>query len=93
MNELIYKYNAFNIGFIKCDIEGGEEYIIDDLLKFVSHNDIHLLLSFHYSWWNTFEIDDKYTLLQNFNFLDIASNVIKYIKSNPFCSLMITKNS
>ena len=53
LNKLLIDYNVslLDIGFIKCDIEGGEEYILEELLTFCMKNKIPLYLSFHIFWW------------------------------------------
>ena len=40
-----------NIGFIKIDIEGGEENILEDVLTFSLKNKIPVYVSFHLDWW------------------------------------------
>uniref|UniRef100_A0A6C0H381 Methyltransferase FkbM domain-containing protein n=1 Tax=viral metagenome TaxID=1070528 RepID=A0A6C0H381_9ZZZZ len=40
-----------DIGFIKIDIEGGEENILEDVLTFSLKNKIPVYISFHLDWW------------------------------------------
>ena len=47
----IFNVNINDVSFIKCDIEGSEEYIIEDLLNFIFDKEIDLLLSFHLPWF------------------------------------------
>jgi len=73
-----YQIDHSEIGLIKVDIEGGEEYILEDLFNIRNKYNIPLYIRFHYSWWN-----DKN--LERFEFLtDYVKNVIK---NDPFVSL------
>lgn len=47
-----------NITFIKCDIEGGEEFLIPDLFDFCKNKNIVLWMSFHYTWWTEKSLKD-----------------------------------
>jgi FkbM family methyltransferase len=85
-----------NISFIKCDIEGGEENIIEDMLHFAYYNNAKVYLSFHRTWWTKKTIEEFEYLFQ---FFDIRSadnspitNVCEYIKEHPFASLLFIPN-
>jgi beta-1,4-mannosyl-glycoprotein beta-1,4-N-acetylglucosaminyltransferase len=75
-----YNINPNNISLIKVDIEGGEEYILDDLFSFYFIYKIPMYISFHYDWWK-----DKN--LNRFSFL--TKNQKESIYNNPFISLLI----
>jgi len=74
-----YNINPIEISLIKVDIEGGEEYILDDLYNIHKEYKIPLYISFHYTWW-------KNQNLERFNFLTIDN--LNNIKSNPFTSIL-----
>jgi FkbM family methyltransferase len=46
-----YKIDPNNISLIKVDIEGGEEYILEDLYNIYTKYKIPMYISFHYTWW------------------------------------------
>jgi hypothetical protein len=73
------KYN--DISLIKVDIEGGEEFILNDLYDIYSRYHIPMYISFHYSWW-------KDTNLNRFSFLteEQKSTIIR----DPFISLLFS---
>lgn len=87
------------IKFIKCDIEGGEEFIIEELLEFCKNNRTALFISLHCSWWTTKTIDDLVNMLINYSdYLFTTNNYINYrsidllldnIKHDPFMSIFI----
>jgi FkbM family methyltransferase len=52
LSEIVNRYPDDNISFVKVDIEGGEEYIIEDLFELGFEFGWKVLLSFHYDWWN-----------------------------------------
>lgn len=51
LESLISSYPKEKISFLKIDIEGGEEKIMDDLLDLGSTYGWKVWLSFHYGWW------------------------------------------
>lgn len=66
------------ISLIKVDIEGGEEYILNDLFSLHKNHNVPLYISFHYSWWNN----------KNLNRFDFLTQTQKsLIISNPFVSI------
>lgn len=73
--------NPSEISLIKVDIEGGEEYIMDDLYRVHKTYNIPLYLSFHYSWWNNKD-------LNRFEFL--TTNQKQSIINDPFISIFFT---
>jgi FkbM family methyltransferase len=79
ISSLIKQYNIHNISLIKVDIEGGEEFILDDLYFIKKELGIKLYISFHYSWW-------KNKNLRRFSFLN--DEQIQAIVDNPFISIL-----
>lgn len=77
------------ISFIKCDIEGGEEDIMEDLLTFAYQNKIKVHLSFHHIWWANKKIDDFKHLLKLFKSNCPQEDVCQYIHKNPFAALLL----
>jgi FkbM family methyltransferase len=76
-----YNINYNEISLIKVDIEGGEEYILDDLFSFHTKTKVPMFISFHYSWWNNKNLD-------RFSFLTNTQK--NTIRNHPFTSLLIT---
>lgn len=77
-----------DIAFIKCDIEGGEEDILEDLLYFAYYNNCKVYISFHLDWWKTKKIEDFQYLFKFFSINCPTKNVCKYLYENPFASLL-----
>jgi FkbM family methyltransferase len=75
-----YNINPREISLIKVDIEGGEEYIINDLYNIYKTYSVPLYISFHYDWWQDKNLD-------RFEFLteEQKNNII----NSPFISLLI----
>lgn len=76
-----YNINPIEISLIKVDIEGGEEYILNDLFDIHKKYSSPMYISFHYTWWK-----DKN--LERFDFLTETqkNNII----NNPFISILFT---
>ena len=52
-----------DVGFIKVDIEGGEEFILLDLIYYAELYNLELYVSFHLQWWkniNRADLHNKY---------------------------------
>lgn len=77
-----YDINPNDISLIKVDIEGGEEYILDDLYKIYDKYSINLYISMHYAWWKNKD-------LSRFTFL--TEEHIQIIQHNPFISLLFSR--
>lgn len=89
--DTIYKNEAlrsFKIGFIKCDIEGGEEEILEDLLHFAYYNKCKVFVSFHLSWWKSKTLADFAYLFKYFKTSCPNDSVCQYIGQNPFGSVL-----
>lgn len=95
LKQLIYDYIFTNekiknhpISFIKCDIEGGEENILEDILYFAFHNKCKAYISFHLDWWKSKKITDFEYLFTFFKTNCSDQNICEYIKKHPFSSLL-----
>jgi FkbM family methyltransferase len=85
-----------DVSFIKVDIEGGEENILNSLFENAKKYDIELLISFHYEWWNDKNINrfaDTFEGLGDVRFdkwdnlIQDHSKIIPHIINNPFTSI------
>lgn len=91
LSDYIQKNRALEgrkIRFIKCDIEGGEEEILEDLLQFALSNQCKVYISFHVSWWKEKKIKDFAPLLSRFKTNCPETDVCRYIQKNPFASIL-----
>lgn len=86
--EFIAPYASQKVGFIKCDIEGGEEEILEDLLQFAKEHGCKVYVSFHLDWWKTKKIADFAPLFALFKTNCPEREVEGYIRKNPFASLL-----
>ena len=80
--------NSRKISFIKCDIEGGEEQILEDVLQFAYYNQIPVYMSFHLSWWKSKNINDFDDLFHYFETNCPTANICEFIRKNPFASIL-----
>lgn len=91
------------IGFIKCDIEGGEEEIIEDLLHLCHHRQCPLYIEFHLEWWKSRKISEIAYILQYFDYTAFKSrfdagngeptnftptDLIDFLEKNPFGAVL-----
>lgn len=95
-NQFIKDYYTANdsvkdhkITFIKCDIEGGEENILEDVLNFANANNCRVWLSFHYSWWTKRKITDFKNTFANFYAICPKGDVCEHIQNYPFASVLL----
>jgi hypothetical protein len=56
LGDVVHGVDPNNIGFIKVDIEGGEEAILDHLFIFARAHKIPLFVSFHMPWWKNKDV-------------------------------------
>lgn len=92
VNQYINENNAIKerkVTFIKCDIEGGEEDILKDVLNYANTNNCRVWMSFHYSWWKNKKITDFSSELANFFAICPKGDVCEYIQKNPFGSVLL----
>lgn len=73
--------NMNEISLIKSDIEGGEEYILNDMYEIHEKYNVPLYVSFHHSWWKDKNLD-------RFEFLTETQK--KMIMENPFTSILFS---
>ena len=81
LNDIENIENIENISLIKVDIEGGEQYILNDLFSIHQTHNIPLYISFHYSWWTDKNLD-RFPFLSE----DYKKTIITY----PLVSLLFT---
>lgn len=89
--ETIYSNTALScrkIGLIKCDIEGGEENILEDILHFAYYNKIPVYMSFHVDWWRSKKVSDFEYLFSYFTTDCPAGDVASFLRFNPFGSVL-----
>lgn len=80
--------DGLQIKFVKCDIEGGEELILEDLLRFCLAKGARAYVSFHLSWWKDQNIKRFADLFSRFS-ADVL-DPIAYIQVRPFGSVLFT---
>lgn len=68
------------VSLIKVDIEGGEEFVLEDLFELHKNYKIPIYISFHHKWWNN-------TDLHRFEFL--SEQQINLITKKQFCAMLI----
>jgi FkbM family methyltransferase len=86
-----------NVSFVKVDIEGGEEFILEELIKNAEIYHWSLWVSFHLDWWEDKNIERFRDLFNNaieikFNsidFIDTDFDIIELIKNNPYASVYL----
>jgi FkbM family methyltransferase len=91
IHDFVYMNDALpnkKISFIKCDIEGGEETILEDILYFAYYNKVKVYMSFHYDWWKNKNIKKFEYLFKFFNTNCSNQNITEHIQQNPFCSIL-----
>lgn len=97
MDQLNQSFPFSEVSFVKVDIEGGEELILEDLIKNAKKYNWELWISFHCDWWKDKNIDRFNGLFDDAIDIRIDNltnkvhswDVIDLIKSNPFASLYI----
>lgn len=82
------KLTGHKISFIKCDIEGGEESLLESILEYALKNQTQVYIGFHYSWWKNKNIKNYEPLFQKFTTYPQVESVSKFIISNPFGSFL-----
>jgi FkbM family methyltransferase len=73
-----------DIALIKVDIEGGEEFILQDLLQLYIDYKIPLYISLHYDWWKNKESIFQEPLASLLQTCNISSD---YFIQDPFGSI------
>jgi FkbM family methyltransferase len=89
------------VSFVKCDIEGGEEDIIEDVLTNAFKKKFCVYISFHVKWWKNEDVSRFGELFSKFTIREfeiekrkgksqgkVLSNPILSLIQNPFESLL-----
>jgi len=91
IHDFVYENDAIKdkkISFIACDIEEGEENILEDVLYFAYFNKVKVYMSFHVSLWKSKNIADFEYLFKFFKTNCPSDNLVGYIQANPFTSIL-----
>jgi FkbM family methyltransferase len=97
LNDVVAHVDPNNIGFIKIDIEGGEEPILEELFLFAKRYNIPLFISFHIPWWQNTDISRFNTLFSTATNI-LADTLIpepnpeSYLTHNKWGSLLFEFN-
>ena len=97
LDQLNQLFPFSDVSFVKVDIEGGEELILEDLIKNAEKHNWELWISFHYGWWKNGDIDRFYNLFdkaidvrfENINNKITPQDITNAIKHLPFGSLYL----
>jgi FkbM family methyltransferase len=96
--ELQNRLNLSDVSFVKVDIEGGEEIILEILFEIASEYKWSVLISFHLNWWKDsnihrmaqiFKIPNQIKSATDFDTIIDNNSVCDYIKKNPFCNIFL----
>ena len=82
MDTITLKDLPYKFDFIKCDIEGGEEDILEDLLSY----GCPVYVSFHCDWWKSKNLSRFASLFSKFDV-----DAVPQILQNGFCSILFRK--
>ncbi len=78
LNDLLNEQGLMNdpsqISLIKIDIEGGEEHILQDVIRLVKEKNVKIYVSFHFDWWNNKDLSR----------FDLTNEQIQWIHANHF---------
>ena len=93
-NQLLYDY-VFNVvalkdrkvSFIKCDIEGREEDVLEDILHFAYNNHCKAYISFHLDGWRSKNISEFAYLFKYFK-TNYPGDICEYLAEHPRDSLL-----
>lgn len=77
------------VTFIKCDIEGGEEAILKEVLDYAHANNCRVWMSFHADWWKEKKIADFQKELDQFYAICPKGDVCELVQKNPFASVLL----
>jgi FkbM family methyltransferase len=87
LSSILDEFGRENLGFIKVDIEGGEESIIPHLFTEANLLKIPIWLSFHVSWWTDKNVDrylEYFRMANNIN----ADSLVANLKDKPMCDIL-----
>lgn len=92
VSDILHMSESEKIGFMKVDIEGAEEVILEELLYVCAKNKIKIYISFHIGWWKDknvkrFEsiLGNPFKIYFNGNLIE-EKNVTSYLENRPFGS-------
>jgi FkbM family methyltransferase len=94
LKQLLFDYtkeNSCSVGFIKCDIEGAEEDIIEDLLQYCFFNNVPLYLSFHVPFWKDKNYQRFFPVLGYFETHDSGDKGLTVLGKEDFPSLLLKR--
>lgn len=63
---------------IKVDIEGGEEFILRDVLRWAFAHGVPAYISFHYSWWKEQNLERFQDLFELFGMNTVKEQILKW---------------
>lgn len=93
--QIIYNYTYDmdkKVTFIKCDIEGGEDVILDDIFHYCLTTGASAYISFHLVWWKRCVDLQKY--VPYFKYFDCyelykqVDDVLTHVRKDQFCSIL-----
>jgi FkbM family methyltransferase len=87
LSDILDKFGREDLGFIKVDIEGGEEAIIPHLFTEASMLKVPIWLSFHISWWTDKNVErylDYFKMATNIN----SDSLIAILKNTTMCDVL-----
>jgi hypothetical protein len=95
LSDLVSGIDPLEIGLIKMDIEGGEEFVINEVVHYCTNNKIPFLLSFHIDWWTNKNIDNLSELFSKCIIYSdktpgiIIHDLLAFLKANPFATVFV----
>jgi FkbM family methyltransferase len=91
LKQLLFEYTKefrpCSVGFIKCDIEGAEEDIMEDLLQYCFFNNVPLHLSFHVPFWKNKDYSRFFPILEYFT----SATELSILGREDFPSLLLRR--
>jgi FkbM family methyltransferase len=94
LSDIFNSYEPSSVGFLKVDIEGGEEHILSQLFTKCKTYKIPFLISFHIDWWQDKDIGRFSYLFENCSVqtdsLEHVGDPVAYLKQHPFGSLFVS---
>jgi FkbM family methyltransferase len=72
---------------VQVDIEGGEEFILGDLLRWAHARRVPAYVSFHYDWWRSRDLDRFREVFKLFGMPHLKER----IEANPFISIVFER--
>jgi FkbM family methyltransferase len=92
--DIFKRYEPSSVGFIKMDIEGGEEHVLSQLFTQCKAYKIPFLISFHVDWWQDKDVTRFKSLFEGCNVqtdaLECVTDAVAYLQNHPFGSLFVS---